>query len=374
MRFLVDIITACAFLVAIWVGGTLLVGLAGAEASRSFAVVPLVRLGVPLLLVATAAAAGLTWARRRTESRRRVLQLVVGGLVLLALAAAVRSGPAALDAWKRRRASPALHRACDARDAARVRALLRAGASPEDRDPRGLSAIEHAALHGSPEVLDALAEHHARFSEPDLLEHALHNPDPSVVGWLLDHAFPPRGEAAVHALVRAACLPNPEAVHTLLSRGVPAEDGFLAAARCGSIALFDGHAISAGARRRAISESIDADAPASLEHLFAHAPDPESRPDANAPDARGTRPLALAIDRCAACVDVLLAHGARLDLAVEGDRWPLRVAVERGDREIVADLLAHGAGFPDRSLRDDVARRGERAVAEELVEESLEAE
>lgn len=330
MRSVLDALTAIAWLVALLGGAWLLWGLVESDASRSFAVVAVARFGVPIVGVALAAAVGLTWGRTERPDTRRVTRLVLAGLLLSGALLVVREGPRWLAAIARRRPAPALHRACDARDAARVRSLLAGGASPLERDARGLTAVRHAALHGSPEVLEAFAARSVRLADPELFDDALSNPDPAVVPWFVDHVLSPGSEAAARSLALAACRPDARAVRALLARGVPAEPGFVAAVRCGTVSILEAFEVSPDVRQRALAAAIDAGATASAE--------------------------------------ALLARGARLDVPVAGDRWPLAVALERRDPELVTLLLAHGAGLPERSFTDEVRSRGASAVAEELLE------
>ena len=196
---------------------------------------------------------------------------------------------------------------------AEVKRLLRAGADVSAANNYGATAMSLAAEVGDADMIAVLLEAGANADSP--------NPD---------------GQTALQAVARTG---NVTAAQLLIDAGatVDARERF-----GGQTAL-----MWASARRHPemmqllIAKGADVNARSAVRDYQRHVT-AEGRPKSL--DSGGLTPLLYASrENCAACVDVLLQHGADIDLPDPDDVSPLLVAIMNANWDLAQQLIAAGA-------------------------------
>ena len=276
--------------------------------------------------------------------------------------------------WFRPGEPPALHQACRDDDVERARALLNDGASVGELFGYD-TPLSIAMESGSGELVALLIEHGADVSDRDLwLPMAARNPDVRVMEQMLDGVDASHSIAAAIALETAICLPNRPVARLLIQRGAQTDFERIAP---------DAVVVAAGCGQTWVAEEVESDTE-SLDHALRIVAEHENAegvldllragadPNAREVGGQGPSALGLAIERGQTdMIGPLVERGGKLneDTATRDRRvgWPLSLAIEQRDPEMVEALLELGAGLPDRDVQADVAARGASTVARELI-------
>jgi uncharacterized protein len=238
--------------------------------------------------------------------------------------------------------------------------LITAGASLEARDRRGAMPLAHAARTGSVAVVQLFLTAGAAVDARDLtgataLYRAAESERQATVALLLGHGADPNlpGGSEVSPLATAAYRGSDRIAEALLARGAR-PDALDATGKAPIV-----YAAARGFEsvvRRLLDAGVDATARyghglTALMWAAGHE------------DGVGAR---AAID----VVDLLIMRGAPLDAADDRSRTALIIAAERGDAEVVRELLHHGT---ERNARDSAGKTARDLAANDAVRAALDA-